>query len=112
MHRRQFIRVAGGGVIVAATATAAGCSSSMPPEAVASWQGPGAEPDLRRWILGHAILAPHSHNLQSWVVDLSVPDQILLRCDLQRLLPRDRPVLAPDHDEPRHLHRTAGPGRP
>ena len=59
----------------------------MPPEAVASWQGPGDEPDLRRWILGHAILAPHSHNLQSWVVDLSVPDQILLRCDLQRLLP-------------------------
>ena len=91
MHRRQFIRVAGGGVIVAATASVAGCSSSMPPEAVASWQGPGTEPDLRRWILGHAILAPHSHNLQSWVVDLSVPDQILLRCDLQRLLPETDP---------------------
>ena len=93
MHRRQFIRVAGGGVVLAATATAtaAGCSSSMPPEAIASWQGPGDEPDLRRWILGYAILAPHSHNLQSWVVDLSVPDQILLRCDLQRLLPETDP---------------------
>ena len=91
MQRRQFIRVTGGGGILAATATAAGCSRSMPPEAIAAWQGPGAEPDLRRWILGHAILAPHSHNLQSWLVDLSVPDQILLRCDLQRLLPETDP---------------------
>ena len=91
MHRRRFIRVAGGGVILAASATAAGCSSRMPPEAIAAWQGPGNEPDLRRWILGYAILAPHSHNLQSWLVDLSVPDQILLRCDLQRLLPETDP---------------------
>jgi hypothetical protein len=63
----------------------------MPPEAVAPWQGPGNEPDLRRWILSYAILAPHSHNLQSWVVELSVPGQILLRCDLQRLLPETDP---------------------
>jgi hypothetical protein len=91
MHRRQFIRVAGGGAIVAATAASAGCSAAMPSEAVAAWQGPGNEPDLRRWILGHAILAPHSHNLQSWVVDLGQPGQILLRCDLQRLLPETDP---------------------
>jgi hypothetical protein len=83
--------VAGGGAIVAATAASAGCSAAMPPEAVAAWQGPGNEPDLRRWILGYAILAPHSHNLQSWVVDLSQPGQILLRCDLQRLLPETDP---------------------
>jgi hypothetical protein len=91
MDRRRFIHVAGGGVIMAAAATASGCSNRMPPEAIASWQGPGDEPDLRRWILGYAILAPHSHNLQSWLVDLSVPDQILLRCDLQRLLPETDP---------------------
>ena len=91
MDRRRFIRVAGGGVIVAAAAAATGCSIAMPPEAVAPWQGPGNEPDLRRWILSYAILAPHSHNLQSWVVDLSVPGQILLRCDLQRLLPETDP---------------------
>jgi hypothetical protein len=58
---------------------------------VAAWQGPGNEQDVRRWILGYAILAPHSHNLQSWVVDLSVPDQILLRCDPARLLPETDP---------------------
>ena len=91
MDRRRFIRVAGGGVILAAAAAATGCSVAMPPEAVAPWQGPGNEPDLRRWILSYAILAPHSHNLQSWVVDLGVPGQILLRCDLQRLLPETDP---------------------
>jgi hypothetical protein len=91
MDRRQFIRVAGGGVILAAGAAATGCSAAMPAEAIAPWQGPPAQADLRRWILGYAILAPHSHNLQSWLVDLSVPDQIVLRCDLQRLLPETDP---------------------
>jgi hypothetical protein len=91
MNRRRFIRVAGGGVILAAGAAATGCSSAMPAEAIAPWQGPGQESDIRRWILGYAILAPHSHNLQSWLVDLSVPDRILLRCDLQRLLPETDP---------------------
>ena len=91
MQRRQFIRIAGGGVIAAATAPLTACSKALPPEAIAAWNGPGNEPDLRRWLLGYAILAPHSHNLQSWVVDLSEPDQILLRCDLGRLLPETDP---------------------
>ncbi len=91
MRRRQFMRVAGGGVVLAASASAAGCSSRIPPEAIAAWQGPGGEPDLRRWILGYAILAPHSHNLQSWVVDLRMPDEIVLHCDLERLLPQTDP---------------------
>jgi hypothetical protein len=78
-------------VIAAATAPLTACSKALPPEAIAAWNGPGNEPDLRRWLLGYAILAPHSHNLQSWVVDLSEPDQILLRCDLGRLLPETDP---------------------
>ena len=91
MQRRQFIRLVGGGVVAAATASLAACSKALPSEAIAAWNGPGTEPDLRRWLLGYAILAPHSHNLQSWVVDLSEPDQILLRCDLERLLPETDP---------------------
>ena len=91
MQRRNFIRVLGGGVIVAAGATGAGCSSAVPPEAILPWQGPKAETDVRRWVLAYAILAPHSHNLQSWVVDLSTPDEILLRCDPTRLLPETDP---------------------
>jgi len=92
MDRRSLLRIAGGGVIAAALAPVAGCSSALPPEALAAWRGPGDEPDVRRWILAHAILAPHSHNLQSWLVDLSVPDQITLRIDRERLLPETDPL--------------------
>src|SRR5450755_3993919 len=91
MDRRKFIRVSGGGFVVAAAAASAGCSQSMPAAAIEPWQGPGPEADVRRWILGYAILAPHSHNLQSWLVDLRTPDEILLRCDLGRLLPETDP---------------------
>ncbi|WP_439520329.1 Acg family FMN-binding oxidoreductase [Hydrogenophaga sp.] len=93
MQRRLFIRLAGGGVIAAATATTlAGCSSALPPDAIAAWQSPGqGETEARRWILSHAILAPHSHNLQSWLVDLSVPDEITLFVDQKRLLPETDP---------------------
>ncbi len=99
MQRRNLIRIAGGGTILAATfgsALLAGCGSGMPGEAVQAWQGPGpdvgADPDPRRWLLSYAILAPHSHNLQSWIVDLSRPGDILLFCDLTRLLPETDPL--------------------
>jgi hypothetical protein len=89
MDRRAFIRIAGGGVLLAG---GTGCSSELPTEAVAAWNGPAAEEaDVRRWVLSHAILAPHSHNLQSWLVDLRQPGEILLHCDLQRLLPETDP---------------------
>ena len=92
MHRRRFIRLTSGGIVLAATAAAtSGCSTALPPEAIAPWQGPDPQADPRRWILGYAILAPHSHNLQSWLVDLTQPDQIELRCDLARLLPETDP---------------------
>ena len=92
MDRRLFIRLAGGGAIAAATATTlAGCSSALPPEAIAAWQGPGEQTDVRRWLVGHALLAPHSHNLQSWLVDLGVPGEITLFIDRSRLLPETDP---------------------
>jgi hypothetical protein len=87
--RRAFIRLVGGGVLLAG---APGCSSDLPAEATAAWAGPAPdEADIRRWALGFAILAPHSHNLQSWLVDLRQPGEILLHCDLQRLLPETDP---------------------
>lgn len=90
MDRRRFIRVVGGGAVLAATAT--GCSTTLPSEAVQAWQGPPeGETDLRRWALGWAVLAPHSHNLQSWLVDLRRPGEIVLHCDLGRLLPETDP---------------------
>lgn len=93
MNRRNFVRLAGGGVVLGASAGLAGCSSELPPEATTAWNGPAADTvDARHWILSYAILAPHSHNLQSWLVDLRQPDEITLYCDLTRLLPETDPL--------------------
>lgn len=89
--RRNFVRVLGSSSVIFAATSLTACQQSMPAAAIAPWQGPGNEPDVRRWILSYAILAPHSHNLQSWVVDLRTPDEILLRCDPERLLPETDP---------------------
>ena len=91
MQRRKFIRLAGSGLAVAAVGGVAGCTSAYPPEAVAAWAGPGGEPDLRRWALGYAILAPNSHNRQPWLADLREPDAITLRVDREQLLPMTDP---------------------
>lgn len=83
MHRRDFIRVLGGGTILAATGCAPAGSDPR-----AAWVNPGGgETDVRRKALSWAILAPNPHNMQPWIVDLSVPDQITLYIDKTRLLP-------------------------
>ena len=114
MERRNFIRIAGGGAIFAATGESGRmcrCHATRG-DGRLEWPGRAENGDVRRWMLAHAILAPHSHNLQSWLVDLSVPDEILLALRPRTPAARDRSVLAPDHDEPRHLPGTAGPGGP
>lgn len=93
MNRRQMLCIAGGGFIAAATVTSlTGCDSSLPPEAIAAWTPPADSLDIRRWVLSHALLAPHAHNLQSWLVDLDTPDTIVLRMDMSRLLPETDPL--------------------
>lgn len=83
MHRRDFIRVLGGGAILAAT----GCAPAGA-DPRAAWVDPGAgETDPRRKALSWAILAPNPHNMQPWIVDLSVADEITLYIDRTRLLP-------------------------
>jgi hypothetical protein len=93
--RRRFMRLAGGGVVMAATgssAVLAGCAAGYPDAAVAAWQQPVDEPgDVRRFALAHALLAPNPHNRQPWIADLSRPGEIILSCDLQRLLPETDP---------------------
>jgi nitroreductase len=92
-NRRGFIRLAGGGVVLGATLGLAACSAGLPPESIAAWTVPAADDgDIRLWILSYAILAPHSHNLQSWRVDLRHPGEIMLYCDLTRLLPETDPM--------------------
>lgn len=91
MDRRNFIRLVGGGVVASALASQTGCSDAFPAEALAAWAGPGNEPDVRRWALGYAILAPNSHNRQPWLVDLSEPNAITLHVDRERMLPMTDP---------------------
>lgn len=95
MEKRAFLRVLGGGAIAAAGLGSVACSSELPAEALAAWSDAGPAPargaDPRRWLLSHAILAPHSHNLQSWLVDLREPNALTLYCDLTRLLPETDP---------------------
>jgi hypothetical protein len=84
----------GGAIILPATTGLTGltgCSAEIPPEATIGWREPGAETDIRRWVLSYALLAPHSHNLQSWIADIRRPAEIVLRCDLSRLLPETDP---------------------
>ena len=94
MSRKMFLRVLGGGVVVAAgAAIAATRLDAMPVEAVEGWRGPAAtERDPRRRALAWALLAPNPHNLQSWSVDLAEPDTIRLFVDATRLLPQTDPL--------------------
>lgn len=88
--RRRFIALAGGGAVFAALPLA-GCASAYPDEATQAWRTAGAETDLRRHMLAHALLAPNPHNRQPWIADLSQPDRIGLVCDGERLLPETDP---------------------
>lgn len=92
LSRRKFITVIGGGVVLAATAAGAGFLATRRSDvALAPWQQAGSYDEPRRRALSYAILAPNSHNLQSWSVDLSTPGQLTLYADLERLLPQTDP---------------------
>ncbi|MSP75628.1 MAG: twin-arginine translocation pathway signal protein [Rhodospirillaceae bacterium] len=93
VSRKVFLRVLGGGIVVAAgAAIAVPRLDAMPATAVEGWRGPGpAETDPRRRALAWALLAPNPHNLQSWAVDLAQSGTIVLHVDTARLLPQTDP---------------------
>lgn len=94
MNRRHFLRLLGGGFILAAGGSAAFLTTREPHRALAPWRLAGtdayAEPRLRA--LSYAILAPNPHNRQPWLVDLSQPDTVRLLVDRTRLLPHTDPL--------------------
>lgn len=89
--RRSFIRLAGGGVVLATITQLGGCSSGFPEAAVKPWYSADRETDLRRYILAYALLAPNPHNRQAWIADLRDPGRIHLNCDGERVLPETDP---------------------
>lgn len=93
MQRRSFIRLVGGGVVLAAApGLLTGCSAfDVPASAVAAWSGPTQDSEIRRWAMSYAILAPNPHNMQPWLADLRTPGEIVLRLDEKRLLPATDP---------------------
>ena len=85
-HRRDFIRIIGGGAVFAALSPTAACAPGPDPRA--AWRDPGAgEADPRRKAIAFGLLAPNPHNMQPWMADLREPGVITLYADPERLLP-------------------------
>jgi hypothetical protein len=93
MQRRKFIKIVGGGIVVAASAAFIGTRGmfDVPASAVAAWNKPSDNLELRHWLLSYALLAPNPHNMQPWVADLSEMGKITLSLDPERLLPATDP---------------------
>jgi len=89
--RRQFIRLVGGGAVLAAGGALSGCSAAMPAAAIQPWTDAAGQTDTRRFMLAHALLAPNPHNRQPWIADLREAGRIHLVCDGERLLPETDP---------------------
>jgi hypothetical protein len=88
LARRSFIRLVGGGMVLAAGGAVA---ATMPDAATLPWRNPGTHADTRRFMLAHALLAPNPHNRQPWIADLRDSGVIHLTCDGKRLLPETDP---------------------
>ncbi|MEE4238209.1 MAG: twin-arginine translocation pathway signal protein [Anderseniella sp.] len=95
MKRRTFIRLASGGIVLAAAAGGiygyARSVSPVPASATAAWREAGQQTDPRQHALAHAILAPNPHNMQPWKADLTTSREISVSLDEQRLLPATDP---------------------
>ncbi|MEM8740975.1 MAG: twin-arginine translocation pathway signal protein [Pseudomonadota bacterium] len=93
LSRRKLLALAGGGVIVAATAAGTGFAlTRTPSRALAPWEMAGTYTEKRRRALSWAILAPNPHNQQPWIVDLPGEDDIAVSLDTSRLLPATDPL--------------------
>lgn len=94
LSRRKTLSILGGGLIVAAGATAGVVGHAVtrsPDQALRPWALAGTYSEPRMRALSYAILAPNPHNRQPWIVDLSTPDQVTLYADTERLLPHTDP---------------------
>ena len=88
--RRKFMKILGGGTILAAVGAGGFSLTRTPTKALAPWnaeQNLNVYQDARHYVLAHAVLAPNPHNRQPWLVELQEADKMTLYCDLDRRLP-------------------------
>jgi nitroreductase len=88
--RRQFLKILGGGTILAAAGAAGFVATRTPTKALAPWQ-PATYTDPRKAALSYAILAPNPHNRQPWLIELIGDDQLRIHRDPERDLPATDP---------------------
>ncbi|MEM8879230.1 MAG: twin-arginine translocation pathway signal protein [Pseudomonadota bacterium] len=89
MNRRTFLRILGGGTILAAGGAGFFAATRVPARAHAPWSDAGAPryADPRLAALSYAILAPNPHNRQPWLVGLDGDTSVTLWFDTDRQLP-------------------------
>ncbi len=92
LSRRKMISLIGGGVVMAATASAGGfVATRRPSKALAPWEQAGNYAEPRMKALSYAILAPNPHNRQPWVAELQGNDSLIIHRDKTRNLPETDP---------------------
>ncbi len=89
-NRRRFLKILGGGTILAATGVVGFLATRTPHIALAPWT-PKPYDDPRKAALSYAILAPNPHNLQPWLVELVGQDKVRIHRDTDRELPETDP---------------------
>lgn len=92
LSRRKMIGLVGGGVVLAATASAGGfLATRRPTRALAPWSTAGTYTEPRMKALSYAILAPNPHNRQPWMAELQGEDRLVIHRDKTRNLPETDP---------------------
>ncbi|GHB39000.1 hypothetical protein GCM10007094_30590 [Pseudovibrio japonicus] len=92
LSRRKMIGLMGGGVVVAATASAGGfLATRRPTRALAPWADAGAYTEPRMKALSYALLAPNPHNRQPWVAELRGSEMLVIHRDKTLNLPATDP---------------------
>ncbi len=89
--RRKFLKILGGGTILAAVGATTFGLTRTPTKALAPWGMATSYTEPRRRALAHALLAPNPHNLQPWLIELDGDDTVIIHRDETRELPMTDP---------------------
>ena len=91
-NRRIFLKILGGGTVLAAVGVTGFLTTRTPEQALAPWDSAGNYQDVRKWALSYALLAPNPHNRQPWLVDLSIENQVVIYRDKEKDLRHTDPL--------------------